>query len=57
MDSNCVSNIGVTRESSQNNYNKDCESRDDIGGELDEITATMQQCMVFLQIMLWDKFN
>ena len=34
MDSNCVSNIGVTRESSQNNYNKDCESRDDIGGEL-----------------------
>ena len=41
MDSNCVSNIGVTRESSQNNYNKDCESRDDIGGELDEIIATM----------------
>ena len=41
MDSNCVSNVGVTRESSQNNYNKDCESRDDIGGELDEIIATM----------------
>ena len=41
MDSNCVSNIGVIRESSQNNYNKDCESRDDIGGELDEIIATM----------------
>ena len=41
MDSNCVSNIGVTREFSQNNYNKDCESRDDIGGELDEIIATM----------------
>ena len=41
MDSNCVSTIGVTRESSQNNYNKDCESRDDIGGELDEIIAIM----------------
>lgn len=36
-----MSNIGVTRESSQNNYNKDCESRDGIGGELDEIIATM----------------
>ena len=25
----------------QNNYNKDCESKDDISGELDEIIATM----------------
>ena len=31
----------LTRESSQNNYNKDCESRDEIGGELDEIIAKM----------------
>ena len=36
-----MSNIGVTRESSQNNSNKDSGSRDDIGGELDEIIAIM----------------
>ena len=41
MESNCVSNIVVTRKSSQNNYNKDCESRDDICGELDKIIPTV----------------
>ena len=30
IDSNSVSNIVLARESSQNNYGKDCESRDDI---------------------------
>ena len=30
IDSNSVSNIVLARESSQNNYSKDCESRDDI---------------------------
>ena len=36
-----MSNIVLARESSQNDYIKDCESRDDIGGELDKTTATM----------------
>ena len=40
LDSNRVSNIVLAKESYQNDYNKDCESRNDSSSELDDIIAT-----------------